>query len=70
MSFFILTIAKKLLIKLAIALMAELVDAQVSGTCDRFGRGSSSLLQGTKKSSSSEGIFLVIRKRPNFQKEV
>ncbi len=27
--------------------MAELVDAQVSGTCDRFGRGSSSLLQGT-----------------------
>lgn len=49
MSFFILTIAKKLLIKLAIALMAELVDAQVSGTCDRFGRGSSSLLQGTKK---------------------
>ena len=29
--------------------MAELVDAQVSGTCDRFGRGSSSLLQGTTK---------------------
>ncbi len=27
--------------------MAELEDAQVSGTCDRFGRGSSSLLQGT-----------------------
>lgn len=27
--------------------MAELVDAQVSGTCGQYGRGSSSLLQGT-----------------------
>ena len=33
--------------RISVALMAELVDAQVSGTCDRFGRGSSSLLQGT-----------------------
>lgn len=38
--------------------MAELVDAQVSGTCDRYGRGSSSLLQGTNnKKSPLMGIF-------------
>ena len=37
--------------------MAELVDAQVSGTCDRFGRGSSSLLQGTIKKSPIRGFF-------------
>ena len=43
-----LTNAKNMFIKVSVALMAELVDAQVSGTCDRFGRGSSSLLQGTK----------------------
>ena len=38
--------------------MAELVDAQVSGTCDRNGRGSSSLLQGTIKKHPFEGVFL------------
>ena len=38
--------------------MAELVDAQVSGTCDRFGRGSSSLLQGTTKKSPIRGFFI------------
>lgn len=42
--------------------MAELVDAQVSGTCDRFGRGSSSLLQGTKNTSLAE-VFLCPQKR-------
>ena len=52
-----LTIAKKILIKIAVALMAELVDAQVSGTCDRFGRGSSSLLQGTIKNPLFGDIF-------------
>ena len=41
--------------------MAELVDAQVSGTCDRFGRGSSSLLQGTKNTSLVE-VFCAIKK--------
>ena len=43
--------------------MAELVDAQVSGTCDRFGRGSSSLLQGTKKTSLCGGFFVPSKKR-------
>lgn len=38
--------------------MAELVDAQVSGTCDRFGRGSSSLLQGTTKKPPLRVVFL------------
>ena len=38
--------------------MAELVDAQVSGTCDRFGRGSSSLLQGTTKKPPFRVAFL------------
>ena len=48
--------------------MAELVDAQVSGTCDRFGRGSSSLLQGTKNTSLAE-VFLCPQKRfSNFHK--
>ena len=52
-------------IKVCVALMAELVDAQVSGTCGRFGRGSSSLLQGTNflmpyKSLSSESFFYAI----------
>ena len=37
--------------------MAELVDAQVSGTCDRYGRGSSSLLQGTIQQNPPNGGF-------------
>ncbi len=40
--------------------MAELVDAQVSGTCDRFGRGSSSLLQGTKQKASLAEAFCLV----------
>ena len=44
--------------------MAELVDAQVSGTCDRFGRGSSSLLQGTIiKTAPPAGLFFIMVKR-------
>lgn len=40
--------------------MAELVDAQVSGTCDRYGRGSSSLLQGTITKRDPNGSFFVM----------
>lgn len=40
--------------------MAELVDAQVSGTCDRFGRGSSSLLQGTITKKTLFRVFFVM----------
>lgn len=40
--------------------MAELVDAQVSGTCDRYGRGSSSLLQGTITKRGPNGAFFVM----------
>ena len=43
--------------------MAELVDAQVSGTCDRFGRGSSSLLQGTIIKTDPDGSFFIMVKR-------
>ena len=43
--------------------MAELVDAQVSGTCDRFGRGSSSLLQGTIQKKAPDGAFFCMVER-------
>lgn len=56
-----MTNKKNPVIKISVALMAELVDAQVSGTCDRFGRGSSSLLQGTTKKPPVMGGFLVVK---------
>ena len=40
--------------------MAELVDAHASGTCGQYVRGSSSLLQGTKKNLSSERFFYAL----------
>ena len=49
--------------RISVALMAELVDAQVSGTCDRFGRGSSSLLQGTIIKTAPCGAFFIMVKR-------
>ena len=43
--------------------MAELVDAQVSGTCGQYGRGSSSLLQGTISKKDPDGSFFDMVKR-------
>ena len=59
-----MTNSKNAVIKIAVALMAELVDAQVSGTCDRFGRGSSSLLQGTNKKRYPDGYLFLLVNRP------